>query len=157
MMFYTRVIALWCLLLFCNTCHCSDFSNMADKFKAFLRLIEKWPIDALKYEQDLGLHLRTKLSQSFKSGAQPIDEAKNDETCKSLDRLINNVHGDKYKRSKENSRFAALSTDTSAEDLRKLYAEALKLGKEKKELEDKGGYEMAKYKLKNMIPFWRVF
>ncbi|GIX71578.1 ubiquinol-cytochrome-c reductase complex assembly factor 2 [Caerostris extrusa] len=71
-------------------------------YKGYLRVCEKWGIDATKKGRDLGEFIRQQVAKEFSKGeASNIQNMKEcEKKLESLNRLVNNHYGNMYKRSK---------------------------------------------------------
>ncbi|RZF40159.1 hypothetical protein LSTR_LSTR010111 [Laodelphax striatellus] len=79
---------------------------MAGTYKNFLRLLEKWPIDATKKKRDIGIHIREQLKLHFTASGElnpTISQEKCDRRFVSLKRLVDNHHKNVYRRSATSS------------------------------------------------------
>lgn len=74
---------------------------MANHYRNFLRLLEKWPVDQTKKKnRDLSLFIREQLKINFSGGAvdNNVDEEKCTRQYESLKRISSNYYGKKYLR-----------------------------------------------------------
>lgn len=74
---------------------------MANQYRNFLKLLEKWPIDPTKKKnRDLSLFIRDQLKINFAGGevGSNIDEEKCKQQYESLKRISDNYYRNKYLR-----------------------------------------------------------
>ncbi|GAU87844.1 hypothetical protein RvY_00640 [Ramazzottius varieornatus] len=73
---------------------------MAMRYKQYLQMLQKWPLDPSKQGRDLGKHLRVKVSEAFKMGdaTRIADPAKCDADLAALNRIADNYYGKKFHR-----------------------------------------------------------
>lgn len=74
---------------------------MANQYRNFLRLLEKWPVDpSKKKNRDLSVFIRDQLKINFAGGATDsnIDEKKCRRQYESLKRISDNYYSNKYLR-----------------------------------------------------------
>ena len=70
---------------------------MASRYKQFLQLCEKWPLDKTKIGRDLGAVIRDQVGKAFKSGeASVVNEKECDEALASLRRINSNHYKTVY-------------------------------------------------------------
>ncbi|XP_050715065.1 ubiquinol-cytochrome-c reductase complex assembly factor 2-like [Eriocheir sinensis] len=84
-----------------------------NSYRNFLRLLEKWPLDASKSgDRDLGEHIRKRVTEAFKHGeASEVNEEECQRIYTSLNRIASGAHAAKYPRS-----LTSTSTGLSAEE-----------------------------------------
>ena len=63
-------------------------------------LIKRWPVEALSSEKVLGNHIKKTFADAYPHGpmSATADEQKLEQYYESCNRLVSNVHKDKYKR-----------------------------------------------------------
>ncbi|GFN96673.1 ubiquinol-cytochrome-c reductase complex assembly factor 2 [Plakobranchus ocellatus] len=87
----------------------------ASRYRNFLQLCEKWPIDKSRGERDLGALLRKRVMDSFsKAEASVVDEVSCDRAYTSLQRIVSDVHRNRWVRTRVTN-----VTGTAAEALNK--------------------------------------
>jgi len=67
----------------------------ASRYRKFLKLIQRWPLDAQKGQsRDLGLRIREDVVATFSEGDQTImsNPERCDKICASLEELVSNKH-----------------------------------------------------------------
>lgn len=84
-----------------------------NSYRNFLRLLEKWPVDASKgADRDLGEYLRKRVTEGFKHGeASAVNEEECHRIYSSLNRIASGTYAAKYPRS-----LTSTSTGLSAEE-----------------------------------------
>ncbi|KAJ8962698.1 hypothetical protein NQ318_001095 [Aromia moschata] len=75
----------------------------AGNYKRILDLLEKWPIDKSKVGRDLGEFLRFYINKAYKENRFESNFKYWDKQYLSLQKLVNNYHKNKYKRSLSSS------------------------------------------------------
>ncbi|XP_026469337.1 ubiquinol-cytochrome-c reductase complex assembly factor 2-like [Ctenocephalides felis] len=104
---------------------------MASSYKAYMRLLKKWPIDKTKRDRDLGRYLRDNVKSFFVQGEiTPVDEVDCLKKISALERLSANTYFLKYKR-ENNSSSTGLTSEQCSQVLSSDFLEYL-------ENEDKG-------------------
>ena len=72
----------------------------AQRYRNFLKLLEKWPVDPSKSEgnRDLGQHIRENVSKAFSKGemSRLTDDSTCDEEYEALKRIATDFHRHKY-------------------------------------------------------------
>ncbi|GFR72121.1 ubiquinol-cytochrome-c reductase complex assembly factor 2 [Elysia marginata] len=85
----------------------------ASRYRNFLQLCEKWPVDKSRGERNLGSLLRKRIMESFsKAEASVVDEITCDRAYTSLQRIVADVHRNKWIRTQTTN-----ATGASAESL----------------------------------------
>ena len=71
---------------------------MANRYKLFMRLCEKWPLESTKIGRDFGAVIRNKVAETFKQGEVTLiqDPAKCDKMYNSLNKINNNYYKNLY-------------------------------------------------------------
>lgn len=77
----------------------------ATRYKKFLLLCERWPLDKAKTDRDLGLHLRQRVAAAFQQGdaTKVPDEAACDRTYAALQRIVSDEARTMYPRRKDST------------------------------------------------------
>ena len=70
---------------------------MANRYKMFLQLFEKWPLDKAKAGRDLGAIIREQVGKAFSAGeTTAVNEKECDKALDSLNKINNNFHKNNY-------------------------------------------------------------
>lgn len=70
---------------------------MAERYRAFMKICDEWPLEPTKKGRDLGLFIRRKVVTVFKHGdATVVDQGKCTEEYESLRRVQTNVYKHQY-------------------------------------------------------------
>lgn len=73
---------------------------MSANYQKLMKLLERWPVDKTKGGRDFGVHLRKQLQGIINPSAVTTNISdKLTHQINALERISNNVHGNKYKRS----------------------------------------------------------
>ncbi|XP_072379640.1 ubiquinol-cytochrome-c reductase complex assembly factor 2 [Diabrotica undecimpunctata] len=74
-------------------------ASSAGVYKRILSLLEKWPVDKNKIGgRDIGEHLRHYINTSYKENKFETNHSYWDKQYLAIQRLVNNTHKNKYKR-----------------------------------------------------------
>ena len=103
----------------------------ASRYRNFLQLCEKWPVDKSRGERNIGSVLRKRIMESFsKAEASVVDEVSCDRAYTSLHRIVTDVHRNRWIRSRVTNATGAtaesLNQTLSDEGLKDLETEGSK-------------------------------